>query len=351
MQACTSVAPFTVMVHDDCDECEPNQVNLQAAAFARMAPASEGRVAVQYREVSACARVRVRACVRGGLHVRVWVQQRSQPLPPRRGAAGAAATRGERPHAAAAARRARAPHLPRNARALAQVPCKFRGNVVVGIDGFRRSGACAGGGPSARMHGSATRATRAACVGCDPLRHGAVVVVLLAVTRSCPCVRRAAPPPRLTGGGWVRMMFRNVNGPALAKAELVAGDTVLLMTNSFGAAWEASKLPVLPWSIRLTNVAGATLVLKCARASVVCDSSKRRAAAGDRAACLMCCCVCLLCCACFITQGRRQEGRDWRRGGDSQLLRAGADARLPRTHTHRYALPPLCPFPADLSRV
>jgi hypothetical protein len=39
---------------------------------------------------------------------------------------------------------------------------------------------------------------------------------------------------RAAGGGWVRMAFRNVNGPALAKAELVAGDTVQPMTNNFG---------------------------------------------------------------------------------------------------------------------
>jgi hypothetical protein len=33
------------------------------------------------------------------------------------------------------------------------------------------------------------------------------------------------------------------------------------MRNAFGAAWEASRLPTLPWDIRLTNAAGKTLVL------------------------------------------------------------------------------------------
>jgi hypothetical protein len=29
----------------------------------------------------------------------------------------------------------------------------------------------------------------------------------------------------------------------------------------FGAAWEASRLPALPWDIRLTNTAGKAIVL------------------------------------------------------------------------------------------
>jgi hypothetical protein len=91
------------------------------------------------------------------------------------------------------------------------VPCKFSGGVVVGVDGYRAA-----------------------------------------------------------GGGWVRMAFKNVNGPALAKAELVAGDTVLPMTNNFGASWEANKLPAAPWSIRLTNVAGDTLTLRWGAAAVCC---------------------------------------------------------------------------------
>jgi hypothetical protein len=33
------------------------------------------------------------------------------------------------------------------------------------------------------------------------------------------------------------------------------------MTNPFGAAWEASRLPALPWDIRLTNAAGKSLVI------------------------------------------------------------------------------------------
>jgi hypothetical protein len=37
------------------------------------------------------------------------------------------------------------------------------------------------------------------------------------------------------------------------------------MTNSYGAVWEASKLPALPFDLRLTNEDGASIVLKCAR--------------------------------------------------------------------------------------
>lgn len=33
------------------------------------------------------------------------------------------------------------------------------------------------------------------------------------------------------------------------------------MKNAFGAAWEASRLPALPWDIRLTNAAGKSLLL------------------------------------------------------------------------------------------
>jgi hypothetical protein len=33
------------------------------------------------------------------------------------------------------------------------------------------------------------------------------------------------------------------------------------MSNAFGAAWEASRLPALPWDIRLTNSAGKALVI------------------------------------------------------------------------------------------
>jgi hypothetical protein len=33
------------------------------------------------------------------------------------------------------------------------------------------------------------------------------------------------------------------------------------MRNVFGAAWEASCLPALPWDIKLTNAAGKSLVL------------------------------------------------------------------------------------------
>jgi hypothetical protein len=33
------------------------------------------------------------------------------------------------------------------------------------------------------------------------------------------------------------------------------------MSQPFGAAWEASRLPPLPWDIRLTNAAGKSIVL------------------------------------------------------------------------------------------
>jgi expansin (peptidoglycan-binding protein) len=68
---------------------------------------------------------------------------------------------------------------------------------------------------------------------------------------------------RASGGGWVRLVFKNVNGVPLEKVELAKSGTDAWrpMRNAFGAAWEASRLPTLPWDIRLTNAAGKTLVL------------------------------------------------------------------------------------------
>jgi len=124
-----------VQVFDDCDECEANQVNMQAPPFAKLASLDIGRVAIQYREV----------------------------------------------------------------------PCAFTGGVVTRVDSFRAS-----------------------------------------------------------GGGWVRLLFKNVNGAPVSKVELSKAGTnnFRAMTNPFGAAWEASRLPELPWDIRLTNSAGQSLVLK-----------------------------------------------------------------------------------------
>lgn len=34
------------------------------------------------------------------------------------------------------------------------------------------------------------------------------------------------------------------------------------MKSNYGAAFEASRLPALPWDIRLTNTAGDTVVLR-----------------------------------------------------------------------------------------
>jgi hypothetical protein len=34
------------------------------------------------------------------------------------------------------------------------------------------------------------------------------------------------------------------------------------MSTNFGAAWEASRLPELPWDIKLTNVDGESIVLR-----------------------------------------------------------------------------------------
>lgn len=50
-QACDPNVRPTVQVIDDCDECEANNVNLQAAPFAKMAPLGLGRLKIEYREV------------------------------------------------------------------------------------------------------------------------------------------------------------------------------------------------------------------------------------------------------------------------------------------------------------
>jgi len=71
---------------------------------------------------------------------------------------------------------------------------------------------------------------------------------------------------RASGGGWVRLTFKNVNGGPLEKVELAKSGTDAWrpMRNAFGAAWEASRLPALPWDIRLTNAAGKSLLLPSA---------------------------------------------------------------------------------------
>lgn len=38
-------------------------------------------------------------------------------------------------------------------------------------------------------------------------------------------------------------------------------DSFRPLRNAFGAAWEGSRLPELPWDLRLTNADGTTLVL------------------------------------------------------------------------------------------
>jgi len=68
---------------------------------------------------------------------------------------------------------------------------------------------------------------------------------------------------RASGGGWVRLLFKNINGAPLDKVELAKAGTGAFrpMKNGFGAAFEASRLPELPWDIRLTNTEGKTLLL------------------------------------------------------------------------------------------
>jgi hypothetical protein len=34
------------------------------------------------------------------------------------------------------------------------------------------------------------------------------------------------------------------------------------MSNNFGAAWEASRLPELPWDVKLTNAEGQSILLQ-----------------------------------------------------------------------------------------
>lgn len=132
--ACSSVARQTVKVVDDCDECEANQINLQATPFSKLANMDLGRIKIEYREV----------------------------------------------------------------------PCSNKGGVVTRVDSYRSS-----------------------------------------------------------GGGWVRLVFKNVNGTPLEKVEIskAGADSWRAMSNAFGAAWEASRLPALPWDIRLTNSAGKALVI------------------------------------------------------------------------------------------
>jgi expansin (peptidoglycan-binding protein) len=43
-----------VKVVDDCDECEANQINLQATPFSKLANMDLGRIKIEYREVRAC---------------------------------------------------------------------------------------------------------------------------------------------------------------------------------------------------------------------------------------------------------------------------------------------------------
>ncbi|KAF8063780.1 EXPA32 [Scenedesmus sp. PABB004] len=50
-EMCDSTAPIVAQVVDRCAECAPLQVNLNARAFAELAPLDLGNVAVQYREV------------------------------------------------------------------------------------------------------------------------------------------------------------------------------------------------------------------------------------------------------------------------------------------------------------
>lgn len=58
-QACSNPKDvLTVQLHDDCDQCEANQVNLLATPFSRMANIDVGRVKIQYREVSTMNDVR-----------------------------------------------------------------------------------------------------------------------------------------------------------------------------------------------------------------------------------------------------------------------------------------------------
>lgn len=53
-QACSDPGKtLTVQVIDNCDECAANQVNLQAAPFAKLASPDIGRVAIEYKEVRA----------------------------------------------------------------------------------------------------------------------------------------------------------------------------------------------------------------------------------------------------------------------------------------------------------
>ena len=40
------------MVHDNCDGCETNQINLQMAPFTKLANPDLGRIKIEYREVS-----------------------------------------------------------------------------------------------------------------------------------------------------------------------------------------------------------------------------------------------------------------------------------------------------------
>jgi len=87
--------------------------------------------------------------------------------------------------------------------------------------------------------------------------------------REVPCTNTGGVVVRIdsfreSGGGWVRLVVKNVNGAPLETVELSKAGTGAFrpMKNGFGAAFEASRLPELPWDIRLTNTAGKPLVLK-----------------------------------------------------------------------------------------
>lgn len=68
---------ITFMVTDQCPECQPDQLDLNAAAFQKLAPLVNGRIALQYRRVTCTPQepvtVRVDANRGSGGWMRLWV--------------------------------------------------------------------------------------------------------------------------------------------------------------------------------------------------------------------------------------------------------------------------------------
>jgi hypothetical protein len=167
-----------------------------------------------------------------------------------------------------------------------EVPCTFEGGVIAHVDSYRSSGGGwvrmsfknVNGAPLEKVEiAKVGWAAGRPCLGGDGTWHGAchcqywVVCARQTVYGAGFEYHSGRRSGRFESSSAATLLQGLLQGPTptplmlllpvLTATPQAGSDSFRPMQRKFGAAFEASRLPALPWDIKLTNTAGDSIVL------------------------------------------------------------------------------------------